>query len=66
MNKKQKIYYLRNKIMCDVEKLNVLLEIITSNRAGTYNEAVILASLALAKSKQIDRNNEKIGKILGH
>ena len=65
MNKKRKISYLRERIMCDIEKINVLLELITSYRAETHKEAVILARLALSKSKQIDKNNEKIGKILG-
>lgn len=65
MNKKHKISYLRERIMCDIEKINVLLELITSYRAETHKEAVILARLALAKSRNINKNNEKIGKILG-
>lgn len=65
MSKKYKISYLRERIMCDVEKVNLLLEIITSYRTETPTEAVILANLALAKSKNIRKNNEKIGKILG-
>jgi hypothetical protein len=65
MSKKRQISYLREKIMCDIEKVNVLLEIITSYRTETYKEAVILARLALAKSRNISKNNEKIGKILG-
>lgn len=65
MNKKHKISYLRERIMCDIEKVNLLLEIIASDRIEDLREAYILASIALFKGKQISKNNEKIGKILG-
>lgn len=66
MSKEKKLYNLRERIMCDIEKINVLLEIITSYRTETHKEAIILARLALAKSRNIGKNNEKIGKILNH
>ena len=65
MSKKRKISYLREMIMCDIEKVKLLLKIITFDKVESLKEAQILANLALLKSKQIDRNNEKIGKILG-
>lgn len=51
MSKKRKISYLREKIMCDIEKVNVLLEIITSYRTETHTEAVILQIWHLLKAE---------------
>lgn len=65
MSKKHKIIYLRNKIMIDIEKVTLLLDIIASDRVENLKETSILANIALFKSKQISKNNEKIGKILG-
>ena len=64
MSKKKKISKLRERIMVDIQDINLLLELITSYRAETHLEAVILARVALEKSKLIDKNNEKIGSIL--
>jgi hypothetical protein len=66
MGKKRKIIYLRDRIMIDIEKINLLLDFIASNRIETINEASILASIALDKGKQISKNNEKIGKFLNY
>ncbi|MFA6989259.1 MAG: hypothetical protein WC197_04235 [Candidatus Gastranaerophilaceae bacterium] len=66
MNKKRELYYLRSKIMTDIEQVNLLLNFITSYKIETLSEAAILASIALAKGKNINKNNEKIGKILKH
>ena len=65
MSKKRKISYLREMIMCDIEKVNLLLEIIASDKVDSTLETYILASIALEKGKRIDKNTEKIGKILG-
>lgn len=65
MSKKRKISYLRDRIMVDIEKISLLLDIIASNRTENLKESSILANIALSKSKQISRNNEKIGKIMG-
>lgn len=64
MSKRKNLSYLREKIMCDIQDLNTLLEIIVSYRFETQTEAVILTRLALEKGKKIDNYNEKIGKIL--
>ena len=52
MGKKHKISYLRDKIMIDIEKVNLLLNILASDRVENLNEASILASIALGKGKQ--------------
>jgi hypothetical protein len=52
--------------MTDIEQVNLLLNFITSYKIETLSEAAILASIALAKGKNINKNNEKIGKILKH
>lgn len=65
MNKKHKISYLREKIMIDIQDINLLLDLITSYRVETFAEVMILANIAQAKGKRINKNNEKIGKILG-
>ena len=64
MSKKRKVSYLSERISWDIETINILLEIITTDRVENLIEAQVLADLALFKSKQIDRKNEKIGKIL--
>lgn len=65
MSKKHKISYLREKIMVDIQDINLLLDLITSYRVETFAEVLTLANIALSKGKQINKNNEKIGKILG-
>lgn len=65
MSKKRKISYLREKIMIDIQDVNLLLDLITSYRIDTFAEVIILANIALEKGKQINKNNKKIGKILG-
>ncbi len=65
MNKKHQILYLRDKIMHDIKDINVLLDLITSYRVETFAETMTLAYIALEKGKRIDKNNEKIDKILG-
>ncbi len=65
MSKKGRISYLRKRIMYDIEKVNILLGIIASHRTETHQESIILAHLILTKTKRIDKNNEKIGRILG-
>lgn len=64
MKKKRKIYYLKGRIMQDIEKVNLILDIIASDRVENLKETSILASIALFKGRQISKNNEKIGKIL--
>ncbi len=64
MGKRRKIFYLRNRIMIDVEQINLLLYIIASDRVENLNESSILANIALKKGKQISKNNEKMGKLL--
>ena len=64
MGKKRKISYLIERISWDIETVNVLLEIITTDRVENLMEAQVLANLALFKGRQIDIKNEKIGKIL--
>lgn len=64
MSKRQKVLYLREKIMNDIQDVNVLLDLITSYRVDTFAEAMTLAHVALEKSKRIDKYNEKIGRIL--
>jgi len=66
MSKKRELYYLRSRIMIDIEQITLLLNFISSNKTETLVEASILANIALAKSKNICKNNEKIGKILNH
>jgi hypothetical protein len=66
LNKKHKLCYLRSRIMTDISQINLLLDFITSYKIETLAEAAILADIALAKGKNISRNNEKIGKILKH
>lgn len=65
MSKKEKLYNLRSGIMCETEKVTILLEqIINDDYAGV--KINVLAGIALEKSKKIFRMNEKIGKILKH
>lgn len=64
MSKKHKISYLRSRIMIDNESIELLLDIIASNKLETHNEASVLAALALNISKQIGKNNKKIGILL--
>jgi len=65
MSKKKKLYNLRTGIMCDIEKIIVLLEqIIDNDRAE--RKTIILAEIALNLSRKISRMNEKIGIILKH
>ena len=64
MSKRQKIYYLKSQIMIDAEKINLLLQILHSEKIDSLKESYILAGIALDKCIQISKNNEKIGKIL--
>jgi len=64
MSKKRELYYLRSRIMIDIEQINLLLDYISTFKTETLAEASILASIALAKGKSIGKNNEKISKIL--
>lgn len=64
MNKKRKIYYLRNRIMIDIEYVNTIFDVIVSDRLENKKEIMLLAEIALGKGKNIDRNNQKMGKIL--
>lgn len=66
MSKKSKLYYLKSKIMTEIEQVNLLLDFISSYRTTTLTEAAILANIALLKGKNISKNNEKIGLILKH
>ena len=65
MSKKKKLFNLRSRIMCEIEKVTVLLEQITYD-AETERKVNILANIALEKSVKISKMNEKIGKILNH
>lgn len=65
MGKKQKLYNLRTGVMCEIQKVSVLLEQITNNENVEVKTAV-LAEIALEKSKKIAKMNEKIGLILKH
>ncbi|MDD3436364.1 MAG: hypothetical protein PHC64_04335 [Candidatus Gastranaerophilales bacterium] len=65
MSNRHKIIYLRNRIMIDIEKVILLLDVIASDRIETIKEASILARTAWEKCRQINKNNQKIGKILG-
>jgi len=65
MNKKKKLYNFRTGIMCEIEKITVLLEQIIDNDL-TERKTSILAGIALDKSRKISRMNEKIGIILKH
>ncbi|MFA6989075.1 MAG: hypothetical protein WC197_03300 [Candidatus Gastranaerophilaceae bacterium] len=66
MSKKKQLYFLRSKIMNDIEQVTLLLDYIVSYKTETLPEATILASIAHEKSLRISKNNEKIGKILNH
>jgi hypothetical protein len=63
MGKRKKLYNLRSEIMCEIEKVTVLLEQITNNDDVEIKTG-ILASIALENSQKISRINEKIGSIL--
>ena len=63
MSKRKKLYNLKTGIMCDIEKIIVLLEQITNNDC-IEKKSSILAEIALDKSRKISRMNEKIGIIL--
>jgi hypothetical protein len=65
MGKKKKIHDLRTGIMCEIEKVTVLLEQITNNENVEIKTGV-LAGIALEKSRKISKMNEKIGTILKH
>ncbi len=64
MSRKCKISYLRSRIMVDIEYVNTILDVIVSDRLENKKEVMLLAEIALGKGKNIDRNNQKIGKIL--
>jgi hypothetical protein len=66
MGKKHKISYFCTQIGIEIYYINILLNLITSCKVETMPEVMSLAELALEKGKKIDRNNEKIGKILGY
>lgn len=63
MGKRQKLYNIRSKMMCDIEQVSLLLKFLTQ-RAETLTEAVILAEIALGKNRYTAENNERLGKIL--
>jgi hypothetical protein len=63
MSKRKKLYNLRAEIMCEIEKITVLLEQITNNDDVEIKTG-ILARIALEKSQKISRINEKMGSIL--
>lgn len=64
MGKKGKIIYLSERITEDIYDVNLLLKLIIDCKVETMNEMVALAYIALEKGKKVDRNNDKIGKIL--
>lgn len=64
MGKRSKVLYLRGKIMQDIYDVNLLLDLITSDKIEKFSDVMVLCSMALKKGKRIDKNNEKIGKIL--
>lgn len=65
MNKKHQISYLRKKIMYDINDINILLDLITSYKVETFTEIMVIINIALEKGKRINKNNQKIGRILG-
>jgi hypothetical protein len=65
MSKRKKLYNLRTGIMCEIEKITVLLEQITNNDDVEIKTG-ILAQIALEKSQKVSKLNEKIGFILKH
>lgn len=65
MGKKRKISYLRSEIMMDIYDINLLLDLIISCKVEKFADTMALCSIALKKGKRIDKNNQKIGKILG-
>lgn len=64
MGKKGKVLRLREKIMADIGDINILLDLITSDKVETLADIMALSNIALERGKRIDINNEKIGKIL--
>lgn len=64
MGKRGKIIYLSERITEDIYDVNLLLKLIIGCKVETMNEMVALAYIALEKGKKVDRNNDKIGKIL--
>jgi len=65
MSKKRQLYNLRAGIMCEIERVIVLLEQIL-NGDNTTVKINVLADITLEKSKKISQMNEKIGRILKH
>ncbi|MFA6988569.1 MAG: hypothetical protein WC197_00730 [Candidatus Gastranaerophilaceae bacterium] len=65
MSKKRKLYNLRTGIMCEIEKVMVLLEQITNNDC-IERKTSILAEIALEKSERISKMNEKMSFLLKH
>lgn len=64
MGKRGKVIYLSERITEDIYDVNLLLKLIIDFKVETMNEMVALAYIALEKGKKVDKNNEKIGKIL--
>jgi hypothetical protein len=64
MGKRSKILRLKEKIMLDIYDINLLLNLIASDKLEKFAEIMTLADIALEKRKRICINNEKIGKIL--
>jgi len=64
MGKKGKVIYLSERITEDISDINLLLDLIASDKIETIAEMMTLADIALERGKRLDRNNEKIGKIL--
>lgn len=64
MGKKGKIIYLSERMTEDISDVKLLLKLIIDCKVETMNEMVSLAYIALEKGKKVDRNNNKIGKIL--
>jgi len=64
MNKKEKLFNLRQNISIDVERIEYLLKNLIFKSENI--ETCVLAEIALEKSERISRMAEKIGKILKH
>lgn len=64
MGKRSKILRLREGIMIDIYDINLVLDLITSDKVEKSADVMALCGIALKKGKRIDRNNQKIGKIL--
>lgn len=64
MGKRGKILRLREKIMSDIQGVNILLDLIDADKIETLAGIRVLVNIALERGKRIDKNNKKIGRIL--